>query len=1010
MTPGDISRGPEERSADALPERFGDYRVEREIGRGGMGVVYLARDPRLERRVAIKVLAPELAGDPDRLTRLRREARALAALNHPNIAAIYGMEEDPRRGRFLILEWVEGQTLAEVLDAGPLPPMQAIEFARQVAEALEAAHAQGVVHRDIKPRNIVITPGARAKVLDFGLARRIESAAWEESGAIAGRDAMSSMTDGSGAAMGTASYMSPERIVGEKEDHRSDVFSFGCVLYECVSGRRAFAAATRFGALAAVLSSRADLNALDASVPTALRDLIASCLQRSPEARPQRMKDVLAALADAVAELETLDDASAHGPNNLPAERTSFIGRRRELAECTRLLDGTRLLTLTGIGGCGKTRLALRLAARRLATFPGGVWFVDLAPLQEAERVALTVATALGVHETPGTELFGSLIARLAEAPTMLVLDNCEHVLGAAASLVDALLTACPALRILVTSREGLGVDGERAFSLPSLSLPSPSQGEDLGVIEASEAVQLFVDRARQVDGRFELNARTATAVAEICRRLDGIPLAIELAAARVKLLTVEEMRHLLHDRFRLLTGGSRTALPRHQTLRATIQWSEEQLADPERRLFHLLSVFAGGWTLEAGARVAWSDVDEIAALAGLGRLVDKSLVLTERAADGAVRYAMLETVRQFAQERLDLTAEGHGARTRHLDYYVALVERAAPQLVGAQLGVWLERLEPEQENLLSAHAWCEHTEDGGTKGLRLTAGLLRYWTSRGLLELGARVAREALDRPSAAARTAQRAAALYAAGILSYSRGRYDEVEVFWEENHAICVELGDRGGAARADMGLGTIAVAQGRSQVARARFEEAIRAAREAGAKPIVGAALNGLAELHRVEGDLVRATTLYEESLATFREEGSFNVAVLLLNLAMVGIQRGDLTTSRARLAEVSRLAEKAEVKFAGGGILEVSASLAAATGDFERAARIWGASETARARMGGSLAPGDAQFVSPWIDRARAALGPEAFADAERAGRGLPGETALAETRVWLEFGDTASSA
>jgi non-specific serine/threonine protein kinase len=992
----------------ALPDRFGAYQVEREIGRGGMGVVYLARDPSLDRRVAIKVLAPDLAADPDRLRRLRREARALASLNHPNIAAIYGMEEDPERGRFLIMEWVEGRTLAETLAEGPLQPAQAVGFARQIAEALEAAHAQGVVHRDIKPRNIVITLAGRAKVLDFGLARRIESAAWEEPGTAAARDAMSSMTDGSGAAMGTASYMSPERIVGEKEDHRSDVFSFGCVLYECLSGRRAFAAVTRFGALAAVLSGRADLDALDASLPDSLRDLVAACLRRSPEGRPRRMKDVLATLAAADVELQAQDDPPAHGPNNLPAERTSFVGRNREMAECARLLAGTRLLTITGIGGCGKTRLAMRLASRRLAGFPGGVWLVDFAPLQESERVTLTVATALGVHEAPGTELRQSLIDRLGREPALLLLDNCEHVIGAAADLVDALLSGCPALRILVTSREGLGVEGERAYSLPSLSLPPPQRGGDLGAIEASEAVQLFVDRARQVDARFELNAHTAGAVAEICSRLDGIPLAIELAAARTKMLTVEEVRHLLYDRFRLLTGANRTALPRHQTLRATIQWSEEHLDEPERRMFHLLSVFAGGWTLEAGARVVWSDADELVALAGLGRLVDKSLVLAGRAADGSTRFAMLETVRQFAQERLDLTAEGPATRTRHLDYYVEFVERAAPQLVGPRLGEWLERLEPEQENLLSAHGWCEHAEDGALKGLRLSAGLLRYWTSRGHLELGARVAREALARPGAQARTVHRAAALYAAGILAYSRGRYDEVEAHWEENHTICVELGDRAGAARADMGLGTLAVAQGRGETARRRFEDAIIAAREAEAKPIIGAALNGLAELHRVEGDLDRATELYEESLATFREEGSFNVAVLLLNLAMVGIQRGDLVASRARLAEVARLAEQAEVKFAGGGILEVTASLAAASGDFERAARIWGASETARASMGRSLAPGDAQFVSTWIEMARAALGPDAFAETERAGRGVSGVDALAETRVWLELGAPAT--
>ena len=1006
---GRPSEGEPDRAGPApVPERFGAYKVEHEIGRGGMGIVYLARDPQLGRRVAIKVLSPELAGDPDRLTRLGREARALAALNHPNIATIYGMEEDPGHGRFLVLEWIAGQTLAERLESGPLPPAEALAVTRQVADALAAAHAEGVVHRDIKPRNVVLAAGGRVKVLDFGLARRVESAAWGESAASDADERFSSMTDGSGAAMGTASYMSPERILGEREDHRSDVFSLGCVLYECLSGRRAFAGATRFGALAAALGARPDLDALGPDTPAAVRDLVAACLRRRPEDRPQTMRDVLAAMALAADDLASprAVHAPAAGASHLPAERTSFIGRAKDLASCARLLEDTRLLTLTGIGGCGKTRLALRLAMKSLARFPGGAWFVDLASLKDADRVALTMATTLGVREEPGTPLIETLIRRVREQPILIVLDNCEHVIDAAARLADALLAATRQLKLVVTSREGLGIDGERTFSLRSLSVPQPTA--DLEAIEEAESVQLFVQRARMVDPRFEMGTRTAPAVAEICRRLDGIPLAIELAAARVKLLSAAEIRSRLDDRFRLLTGGSKTALPRHQTLRATLQWSEDQLSIEERRLFHLLSVFAGGWTLEAVLQVAGTDVHELETLAVLERLVDKSLVMTERAADRTTRYSMLETVRQYAQERLNENAEGDATRLRHLEYFLALAEEAHPKLVGPELGAWLLRLEPEQENLLSALAWCDRAENGGEKGLRLSTALLRYWTSRGLLALGSSVAREALDREGADARSRHRASALYSAGILAYARGLYDEVGRCWEESLAISRETGDRAGAARATMGLGTVAVARGDRTVARDHFENSIASARESGERQILGAALNGLAELHRVEGDLDGAVPLYEEALALFREQGSFNVAVILLNLAIVGIEQGELVSSRRRLAEVASLAEQEASKFAGWGVLEVTAALASATRHPARAARVWGASGAARARMGRSLAPGDEQFVMPWVERARAVLGDSGFAEAESAGRALSYEDALSEARVWLEVGESAT--
>jgi non-specific serine/threonine protein kinase len=505
------------------------------------------------------------------------------------------------------------------------------------------------------------------------------------------------------------------------------------------------------------------------------------------------------------------------------------------------------------------------------------------------------------------------------------------------------------------------------------------------------------------VDARFEVNAKTAPAVAEICRRLDGIPLAIELAAARAKLLTVEEIQARLDDRFRLLTGGSKTALPRHQTLRATIQWSYDQLTEEEQRLFRVLAVFAGGWTMEAATRVAWEHADEFALLELLGRLVNKSLVTTDRVEDGTSRYGMLETVRQYAQERLNESGDGDPARTRHLDFMVGLAEEAEPMLLGPDRGVWLARLAREQENLLSAHAWCDRAAGGAEKGLRLFGPVRNYWPNRGLLDLGYRVTREALGRRGADARTPARALALFGAVFLAYHRGLYGEARVLLEESLSIARALEDRRGVVRALAFLGSVAIAQGDRTGARAHSEEALAGARELGDTRTLAAALNALAEVHRLEGALDRAVPLYEEALALVRERGEVeNITTALLNLAMVVIQRGDLGPARVRLAEAATLADESGSRNSGQVVLDVAAALASAHGDHARAARMWGASETARETMGLQRDPVDGAFVMAWIARARESCGESGFAAAEAGGRALSYEEAMAGARTWLE--------
>ncbi|HZT40750.1 MAG TPA: adenylate/guanylate cyclase domain-containing protein, partial [Chthonomonadaceae bacterium] len=394
--------------------------------------------------------------------------------------------------------------------------------------------------------------------------------------------------------------------------------------------------------------------------------------------------------------LKSLDSPDL--PNNLPLHITSFIGREQEMAEVKNLLAGTRLLTLVGLGGAGKTRLALAIGAEVLEEYPDGVWLVELAPLSEPGLVPPAVASTLNLQEEPGRALLQTLTTALKCRRMLLVLDNCEHLLSACATFADTLLRACPQVKILATSREVLGIAGETVYRVPPLALPDPDRLPSIELLMQFEAVRLFLDRATAVSTAFSITSENASAVARLCCQLDGLPLAIELAAARVRAMPVEQVASRLDDRFRLLTGGSRTALPRQQTLRALIDWSYDLLDESEKCLLRRLSVFTGGWTLEAAEAVCGADGEDVLDL--LTSLVDKSLVVYEEQGDQG-RYRMLETVRQYGRERLaDTDPEAASVGQLHAEYYLSLAEQAAAQLLGPEQQRWLARLEREQDNL----------------------------------------------------------------------------------------------------------------------------------------------------------------------------------------------------------------------------------------------------------------------------------------------------------------------
>jgi len=687
-------------------------------------------------------------------------------------------------------------------------------------------------------------------------------------------------------------------------------------------------------------------------------------------------------------------------PSNLPHALTTFIGRERELSEVRARLATTRLLTLTGMGGLGKSRLALEAAARLLDDYPDGVWLVELAHLRDPQGVAEALAAVLGVKPEPGRPVSEALERHVRDRCLLVLLDNCEHVLGACAELALRVLRAGPKVKVLATSREPLRVTGEATVAVPALAVPSVlAAGEPLA-IEAYEAVRLFVDRATAAQPAFALTAANAGAVAAICHRVDGIPLALELAAARVRSLTVQQIAERLKDRLRMLVGGDPTALPRQQTLRGLIDWSHDLLDEGERTLFRRLAVFAGGCTPEAAEAIAAGGVLAEADVAdGLARLAEKSL-LTADPRSG--RYRLLETVREYAQQKLEASGEGPDCQLRHLRYYVGVGETAKQGLAGAGQAAWLAVLDWERENFLAAHAAAGMAAGGTALDLALANALKRYWINAGQLETGYRVTCEALARPGAAERDFARMRGLFDAGQLGFFMGRYAEARRHLEESLSIARALADPARIAMVLAPLGLAALGQGELAIARRAFEESIALARDLGDRRQLGTAQSALGHVRRMEGDRDAADRLYEEVVALGRVEADLEmVAIGLLNRAIVAIERGQLDGARGLLAEAEAIAATTRSQRVGQGVLEVASGMASAASEWERAARLLGAADGQAARTGLHRDPADDAFLAPRIDAVLEGLGRTRFSLAHAQGRATGLADALDEARAWL---------
>jgi len=594
-------------------------------------------------------------------------------------------------------------------------------------------------------------------------------------------------------------------------------------------------------------------------------------------------------------------------PHNLPVQLTSFVGREQEIVEARRLLAASHLLTLTGPGGTGKTRLALQIAAEVLPDYPDGVWLVELAPLADPAYILPALAAVFDLREQPNRPLQAVVTDYLRGKALLLLFDNCEHLIEACARLADELLHACPRLRIIASSREVLGVAGETVYRVPALALPDDRQ-ETPERLQQSEAARLFVERAQSAQPHFTLTPSNAPAVAAICQRLDGIPLALELAASRVKLLSVEQIAVRLDDRFRLLVGGSRTALPRQQTLRALMDWSYDLLPEEERLLLRQLAVFAGGWGMEAAEAVGTCPD----ALGVMEQLVNKSLVsVTEQG--GEARYRLLETIRQYARDKLLEAGEAEEARDRHLDYYLVLSEAAEPKLLGPEMIATLDQLEAEQDNLRAALEWA--SEKDPLSALRLAAVLLNFWRLRVSATEGLTWVRTALARAEAAqewegeaAQTylAARAKALGGEANLAFVLGHNLEARTAMEASVSLARQIGATRTLAQA-LGMGGIIVGMvGDTAKARAWVEESIALCLQHGYVNELGMISGAHMFLALITNQPV-PPGLREKALQVARTTGNpWVLAMVISNIGRVETASGNLAEAHARFEEAAAL--------------------------------------------------------------------------------------------------------
>lgn len=953
----------------AVGNMLGIYRLDRLIGKGGMGEVWAATHTMLDEPRAIKVLLDDYMVNPGLRDRfINGEARNSLRLEpHPNIVRVYDVSIH-QNIPYIVMEYVEGipgrGDLKLVLrNKDKLSFEEAGQILNQIGSALQSAHSQNFVHRDVKPANILINKQGQAKLTDFGLLKDLQQ-----------EFNMTAL----GTSIGTPTYMSPEQIEG-KATPQSDIYSLGVVIYELLAGKPPFVGDN----IQAVMSQHLvtpppPLRQFLPSIPEQLESVVLRALAKQPTDRYATATDFAVAYQKALRNDNELEFATqvldggtvalpgvtsatpanvTPNPNNLPVTLTSFIGRKAELEQVKTLLQVTRLLTLMGAGGTGKTRLSLETGRELLPEYKDGGWFVEFAPVSDPKLIEQTIISALGLNEESDRPAQSQLLAYLKNKQLLLILDNCEHLVDPIAKLADKILRQCPSVVMLASSREALNISGETTWRVPSLSSPDPKQ-PNLRAEQVSqyEGVKLFIERAIAAKPGFEITNTNAPAVAEICYQLDGIPLAIELAAARVRSLTPEEIAKRLGERFKLLKSSSRVVADRQQTLEALIRWSYDLLPEPEQVLWGRLSVFAGGWTLEAAENICVGDYDggsiedfEIIDL--LDQLVNKSVVVMDEI-DGVSRYRMLESIKQFGRMILEEHDEDQNIETRHAAWYLDLAERAAQNYNGAEQIKWINALAADHDNLRIALAnSLKSTEQSQAEAaLRLGAALWRFWYIRGYLTEGLDWLHQVHTRfPNADALPpslkSTYARMLNGTGVLLAEVGKLEEALIFFEQCLKVRQELGNKKDVLSSMFNLGNLNRMLLDYEQAETLYEEALNLALELNDKQNIAWINGNLGRLALTNNDFTKAQSFYNVSLKLLQELADIeNIVAALNNLAYIALKQNQFEESNRYYKECLQINQKlGKVSVLGLSLIGL-AEVKFAKNDFEQAATLLGISQ------------------------------------------------------------------
>lgn len=995
-------------------QEIGLYTLVKRIGRGGFGEVWLAerRAKFVTTRVAVKL---PLDDHIDR-EEVKREAVLWAhASGHPNVLPI--IDADEYDGQVVIVsEYSPDGSLHDYLGRkGPLPVREALDMTNGILNGLEFLHAKQIIHRDLKPANILLQ-GRTPRLADFGISRVMKAVSVTES--------MS----------GTPLYMAPEAF-DRKRTEQTDIWSVGVILFQMLNGSLPYPYGNLTDLYGAIV--RGQPEPLSDAISPDLQAAVLKALAKDPGERYRSAAEMRSSLNSYLAgvahheHLATAPDKDQHAfrpvaatlhsaapfsttaeyeltirdgndlavpTGNLTGGPAGIVGREKEIAELRQLLrhENTRLITMTGIGGTGKTTLARAVAKASLDDFPDGVFFVEMATTINADLVAAVIAQSLGARESGTRPVIEILKDHLKNKCVLLVIDNFEQVTGAASQLAE--LAAVPGgLKVLVTSRNLLHVNAEHEFHVPALALPPDTSRMAPEELSTCEAVRLFVERARRVRSNFTLTAENGECVAAICVRVDCLPLAIELAAARIKMLSPQAILAKLENRLTLLTGGAADLPARQQTMRGAVQWSYDLLAETEKDLFRLLSVFEGGFTIDAAEAVvhdasAGKLSDDV--LDGMTSLVDKSLLVSKERPNGEYRFRMLQVVREYARECFEAASETARVNESHADYYLAMAEEAEPHLLTPQYADWLVRLEDDHDNFRVALRWSFENDVG--MAARFAAALRNFWAYHNYLLEGRKWLDAALERGRIGITTPVHFKLLNGAGWFAKQQGDYQRARTMYEAALSESRSAKELPQIALSTRGLGMIAIQQGDFAAARGFIEEGLEISRHMDDRFGIAHALIVLGDLERMVGNNVAARASFETSLGLARELGDQRImSCNLNNLGFVACDDGDLAAAETHLAEalgmVQELGYKIQISYSMDGF----AAIAAERGDMEKAATLAGAADALRTAIGGETEPVERRFRESYLGRLKAKLDPEGFDPAYERGNALRLEEAVA---------------